>query len=105
MTFFGVITELDSSGFGFLCQETGPGANELDDRIFFHASVVVGPVQFDDLREGQPVDFAFGRDRSNKGPRARMVRARSGPAEAAARIYTKWKHRRADALKERVCES
>ena len=50
-------------GFGFI--ESHPKD------MFFHHSVVQG-MQFEDLQEGQTVEFEF--EDSPKGPRATMVR-------------------------------
>lgn len=66
----GVIKKLVSDrGFGFI-----RGENQ---EIFFHASAVEG-VGFEDLQEGQTVDFEVDSSedprRGNKGPRASVVR-------------------------------
>ena len=55
-------------GFGFIAQDSG----EQD--LFFHANVVEGRV-FDQLREGQRVEFETGTDPRNEG-RARADRVR-----------------------------
>ena len=60
----GTIKKLTDKGFGFI--STG-GREEL----FFHMSGLQG-VQFDDLHEGQQVEYTEGR--GPKGPRAENVR-------------------------------
>lgn len=46
----GIITSIVSKkGYGFITQDNG-------ERIFFHAIGVCDP-QYEDLREGQPVEF------------------------------------------------
>ena len=56
-------------GFGFV-------EGDRDD-VFFHHSEVVG-VSFDDLREGQVMEYEIGR--GPKGPRAEKVRPVEQPA-------------------------
>ena len=59
----GTIKKLISEkGFGFIAGERG--------EIFFHRSVVEG-VNFDELREGQTVEYQEGQ--GPKGPRAENV--------------------------------
>lgn len=52
-------------GFGFIKSDNG-------DEYFFHRSALGRDVAFEDLREGQRVDFSVGQ--SAKGPRAEDVR-------------------------------
>ena len=54
-------------GFGFIKQQGGQD-------VFFHTSVVAGG-QFDDLREGQEVEFTLdqGGGGKGKGPKASAV--------------------------------
>lgn len=59
----GKIKKLTDKGFGFI-------AGDGDD-MFFHMSNVEG-VAFDDLQEGQLVEYEVGR--GPKGPRAENVR-------------------------------
>ncbi len=59
----GTIKKLTNKGFGFI--ETGRS------ELFFHCSNVEGTT-FEQLREGQTVDFVEGR--GPKGPRAEQVR-------------------------------
>ena len=59
----GTIKKLTGKGFGFIEGERGD--------IFFHSSSVVGAT-FEDLREGQLVEYEEGR--GPKGPRAENVR-------------------------------
>lgn len=60
----GKIKKLTDKGFGFITQD---GKNE---DLFFHMSSLDG-VQFDDLQEGQKVEFSIGN--GPKGPRAEDV--------------------------------
>ena len=60
----GTIKKLTDKGFGFI--DTGRGGD-----LFFHMSNLQG-VQFDDLQEGQRVEYTEGR--GPKGPRAENVR-------------------------------
>ena len=59
----GSIKKLTDKGFGFIGGENG--------ELFFHNSALDG-VSFDDLREGQTVEFTEGT--GPKGPRAENVR-------------------------------
>lgn len=59
----GTIKKLTQKGFGFI--DTGRGD------LFFHAKALQG-VTFDDLYEGQEVEFTEGR--GPKGPNAENVR-------------------------------
>ena len=60
----GRIKKLTSKGFGFI--ETDSGGD-----LFFHASALDG-IRFDDLQEGQPVQFEIGE--GPKGARAESIR-------------------------------
>ena len=60
----GTIKKLTDKGFGFI--DTGGGGD-----LFFHMSAVQG-AQYDDLHEGQQVEYTEGR--GPKGPRAETVR-------------------------------
>lgn len=60
----GTIKKLTQKGFGFI--DTGRGGD-----LFFHTSSVEGAA-FDDLYEGQQVEYNEGR--GPKGPRAENVR-------------------------------
>ena len=59
----GTIKKLTDKGFGFISGDNG--------ELFFHNSALDG-VNFDDLREGQAVEFTEGS--GPKGPRAENVR-------------------------------
>ena len=59
----GTIKKLTDKGFGFIQGESND--------IFFHHSVVEGTT-YEELREGQKVEFSIGD--SPKGPRAENVR-------------------------------
>lgn len=63
----GTIKKLTDKGFGFIQGEKGD--------IFFHLSAVEG-ARFDDLREGQLVEYTEGQ--GPKGPRAENVRLLDG---------------------------
>ncbi len=60
----GTIKRITDKGFGFI--ENGGGPD-----MFFHSSSVEGG-GYDDLREGQRVEYEVGR--GPKGPRAEKVR-------------------------------
>ncbi|OHB77144.1 MAG: cold-shock protein [Planctomycetes bacterium RBG_16_64_10] len=59
----GTIKKLTDKGFGFIAGERGD--------VFFHHSSLEG-ASFEDLREGQLVDYQEGR--GPKGPRAENVK-------------------------------
>jgi CspA family cold shock protein len=59
----GTIKKLTDKGFGFIASDNG--------ELFFHNSSLDG-VSFEDLREGQTVEFTEGS--GPKGPRAENVR-------------------------------
>lgn len=59
----GTIKKLTDKGFGFIAGDNG--------ELFFHNSALDG-VTFEELREGQTVEFTEGR--GPKGPRAENVR-------------------------------
>lgn len=61
----GTVKKLTEKGFGFIA--TDEGGSDL----FFHMSALDG-VRFDDLQEGQRVEFSIGE--GPKGPRAENVR-------------------------------
>jgi CspA family cold shock protein len=60
----GTIKRLTDRGFGFIAQEGS------DKDLFFHSKELQG-VQFNDLREGDAVEFEVGE--SPKGPNATNV--------------------------------
>lgn len=60
----GTIKRITDRGFGFI--DTGTGKD-----LFFHMSAVEG-ASFNDLREGQRVEYEVGQ--GQKGPRAENVR-------------------------------
>ncbi len=60
----GVIKKITEKGFGFIARDSG-------DDLFFHRSAVQG--SYDDLREGQRVEFTEGM--GQKGPCAENVRS------------------------------
>ncbi len=68
MTLGTIKTIRDDKGFGFIKPEGG------SQDIFFHSSSVEG-VTFDELREGQQVEFTEGTDPRNPG-RSRAERVR-----------------------------
>ena len=59
----GTFKRLTDKGFGFI-------SDGSDKDLFFHSSAMQG-VRFDDLREGQKVEFTVGQ--GPKGPRAENV--------------------------------
>ena len=61
----GTIKKLTDKGFGFITSSDG------GDDIFFHMSALQG-ITFDDLHEGQSVEFSVGK--GPKGPRAENIR-------------------------------
>jgi len=61
----GTIKTLTDKGFGFIAAE----GEEKD--LFFHANDVVGETSFDDLQEGDEVEFEI--SSSDKGPKAADV--------------------------------
>ncbi|WP_350187285.1 cold shock domain-containing protein [Gimesia sp.] len=61
----GTIKRVVDKGFGFIDNGTGTD-------MFFHMSNLEG-IQFDDLQEGQRVEYTEGQ--GPKGPRAENVRA------------------------------
>lgn len=62
----GTIKKLTEKGFGFIQCDQG--------ELFFHHSCLLNS-QFDDLREGQSVEFTEGK--GPKGPRAENVKVLS----------------------------
>lgn len=54
-------------GFGFVEDDQGR-------EYFFHRSAVQGGVSFDNIDEGQPVEFDVEREAGGRGPRASAVR-------------------------------
>lgn len=60
----GTIKRLTDRGFGFIAQEG------IDKDLFFHSSELVG-VEFNDLKEGDQVQFEV--SESPKGPNATKV--------------------------------
>jgi cold shock protein len=62
----GTIAKLMDQGFGFITVE----GQEKD--LFFHATELEEGVDFNSLKEGQPVEFEMGE--GPKGPQAKMVK-------------------------------
>ncbi|MDQ3854772.1 MAG: cold shock domain-containing protein [Chloroflexota bacterium] len=62
----GTIKRLNERQFGFIGREGG-------DDVFFHASALIDTT-FDNLREGEKVEFDLERDPRGKGDRAANVR-------------------------------
>ena len=60
----GRIKKVTDRGFGFIEGDGG--------EFFFHSSALQGDVRFEDLYEGQAVEFTEGR--GPKGPRAEDIR-------------------------------
>ncbi len=73
----GVIKKIVSErGFGFITPDRSAGSGERRD-IFFHFSAVEG-VRFEELREGQAVQYEVSQEvdteRAKRGPRAASVK-------------------------------
>jgi CspA family cold shock protein len=60
----GTIKRVTDKGFGFISTDNGTD-------MFFHSSALEG-VSYDELREGQKVEYSVGQ--GPKGPRAENVR-------------------------------
>lgn len=67
----GTIARVTDNGFGFIAQEG------KDKDLFFHASDLVD-VEFNDLKEGEPVEFEEGQ--GDRGPKAVNVKRVGGAA-------------------------
>ena len=61
----GTIKKLTDKGYGFIKTDQGPD-------LFFHMSSTSEGVDYDDLQEGQTVEYEEGQ--GPKGPRAESVR-------------------------------
>jgi cold shock protein len=59
---------IKDKGFGFITPDDGT------DEVFFHRSALAEKVQFDDLREGNEVQFDV--KPGERGPRAQNLRLR-----------------------------
>ena len=75
----GTIKKLTDRGFGFITKDGGGGGGRgsKSNDVFFHSSgMAAGGVAFDDLQEGQRVEFEVKEnDRDpERGPRAENVR-------------------------------
>ncbi len=70
-----IVKVVDDRGFGFIKPAEG------DKELFFHARSVVGETVFDDLREGDIVNFDI--EEGPKGPAATNVSKSDAPAPAA----------------------
>ncbi len=62
----GTIKRLMDKGYGFVEQENG-------EDLFFHFSDVEG-VDFNDLKEGDKVDYEVGESDRGKGPKAMNIK-------------------------------
>ena len=70
----GTIRSLRDKGFGFIIPDGGNGQNQM----FFHSSAVIGTT-FDELREGQQVNFDVEPDsRDSSRSRSPWRRGRCG---------------------------
>jgi CspA family cold shock protein len=66
---YGTIKKIvKDKGFGFIVPDDG------SDDVFFHRSRLAPKVQFDDLREGDEVEFQV--TKGEKGPQANNLKAR-----------------------------
>ena len=68
----GTVKRLTDRGYGFIKSE------ELQEDLFFHRSYLQG-VQFNDLREGQEVEFELAMGRNN---RQQAINVRPSQSEA-----------------------
>lgn len=66
----GVVKRLTDKGFGFISLE-----GETND-VFFHATALDGELDFDDLKEGDELEFEV--VKGDKGKRAESVRRAAG---------------------------
>lgn len=72
----GTIKKLTDNGFGFITKDGGSGRGGKSNDVFFHSTgMAEGATPFDDLQEGQRVDFEV--KESDRGPRAEQVRVLS----------------------------
>lgn len=58
---------IPGKGFGFISTHAGA-------EYFFHSSACKTRQEFENLQEGDPVDFTEGEGKQGKGPRAETVR-------------------------------
>lgn len=66
---FGTIKKIvKDKGFGFIVPDDG------NDEVFFHRSRLAPKVEFDDLREGDEVEFQV--TKGEKGPQANGLKVR-----------------------------
>jgi CspA family cold shock protein len=66
---YGTIKKIvKDKGFGFIVPDDG------SDEVFFHRSRLAPKVQFDDLREGDEVEFQV--TKGEKGPQANNLKVR-----------------------------
>jgi CspA family cold shock protein len=66
---YGTIKKIvKDKGFGFIVPDDG------SDEVFFHRSRLAPKVEFDDLREGDEVEFQV--TKGEKGPQANNLKAR-----------------------------
>ncbi len=66
---YGTIKKIvKDKGFGFIVPDDG------SDDVFFHRSRLAAKVQFDDLREGDEVEFQV--TKGEKGPQANNLKVR-----------------------------
>ena len=66
---FGTIKKIvKDKGFGFIVPDDG------SDEVFFHRSRLAPKVEFDDLREGDEVEFQV--TKGEKGPQANGLKVR-----------------------------
>jgi len=71
----GVISSLNERGFGFI----SPGEEDENSEIYFHCTALGRSYPFDDLREGDEVEYEYVMDHKKNKPRAKSVKfVRSG---------------------------
>jgi len=90
----GVISSLNERGFGFI----SPGEEDENSEIYFHCTALGRSYPFDDLREGDEVEYEYVMDHKKNKPRAKSVkpkekfvrsggRKRRGRSRSASRSY------------------
>lgn len=71
----GTISSLNERGFGFI----SPGEEDENSEIYFHCTALGRSYPFDDLREGDEVEYEYVMDHKKNKPRAKSVKfVRSG---------------------------
>lgn len=66
----GTISSLNERGFGFI----SPGEEDENSEIYFHCTALGRSYPFDDLREGDEVEYEYVMDHKKNKPRAKSVK-------------------------------